>query len=40
VLVMDDGRMAEYDAPQRLLAVPQGLFRALWEKHLESHGAE
>jgi ABC-type multidrug transport system fused ATPase/permease subunit len=35
---MDDGRMAEYDSPKALLAQEGGIFKALWEKHLESHG--
>lgn len=37
---MDDGLLAEFDSPQKLLAVPQGLFHALWDKHVQSHGQE
>ena len=36
-MVMDDGKLAEFDSPERLLAVPDGLFRALWDKHVQSH---
>jgi ABC-type multidrug transport system fused ATPase/permease subunit len=32
VLVLDDGRVAEYDSPQRLLAKDEGYFKAMVEK--------
>jgi ABC-type multidrug transport system fused ATPase/permease subunit len=37
---MDDGKMAEFDSPQRLLAVPTGVFKSLWDKHIQSHGQD
>ncbi|KAJ1419431.1 P-loop containing nucleoside triphosphate hydrolase protein [Ochromonadaceae sp. CCMP2298] len=52
IMVMDDGLLGEYDSPKRLLGedaspsedagvIPsKGLFKALWEKHLESHGQD
>jgi ATP-binding cassette subfamily C (CFTR/MRP) protein 4 len=33
VLVMDAGTPAEYDAPEVLLARPDGMFRGLWDRH-------
>lgn len=37
-MIMDDGSLAEMDAPQALLALPNGVFRSLWEKHQRQHG--
>jgi ATP-binding cassette subfamily C (CFTR/MRP) protein 4 len=38
ILVMDAGRPAEYDHPEALLAMPDGAFRGLWERHLKGQG--
>ena len=40
LLVLDAGNLAEYDAPEALLAKPDGLFRSLWAKHQTSHASE
>lgn len=32
VLVLDDGRIAEYDSPDVLLSKPDGIFRAMIDK--------
>jgi ABC-type multidrug transport system fused ATPase/permease subunit len=37
VLVLDDGRVAEYDSPQRLLAKDEGYFKAMVEKIKSAH---
>jgi ATP-binding cassette subfamily C (CFTR/MRP) protein 1 len=37
VLVMDQGRLAEYDAPQLLLKKEGGLFSSLWNEHQSAH---
>jgi len=39
-MVMDDGRLAEFASPQTLLAEPSGMFKSLWDKHIQSHGAD
>jgi ABC-type multidrug transport system fused ATPase/permease subunit len=38
VMVLDNGNLMELDSPQTLLEKPDGLFRALWERHLKSQG--
>jgi ATP-binding cassette, subfamily C (CFTR/MRP), member 1 len=38
VLVMDAGHVAEFDAPEELLADPKGLFKSLWDNHVASGG--
>jgi ABC-type multidrug transport system fused ATPase/permease subunit len=37
VLVMDHGRLAEFDAPQRLLQNEGGIFSSLWREHQSAH---
>jgi ABC-type multidrug transport system fused ATPase/permease subunit len=37
VLVMDSGRVIEYDAPQTLLSNERGSFRALWDQFQEAY---
>ena len=39
ILVLDDGRVAEFDSPSVLLNKEDGLFRALVEKSRAAHGA-
>jgi ABC-type multidrug transport system fused ATPase/permease subunit len=38
VLVLDDGRIAEFDNPKALLSKDSGLFRAMVDKSREAHG--
>ena len=38
VLVMDSGRVAEFDTPETLLADVNGRFRSLWDNHVSSGG--
>jgi ABC-type multidrug transport system fused ATPase/permease subunit len=38
VLVMDSGRVAEFDSPENLLADENGKFRSLWDNHVASGG--
>ena len=38
VLVLDDGRIAEFDSPKALLSKDSGLFRAMVDKSREAHG--
>jgi len=40
VLVLDDGRIAEFDSPKALLEMEGGIFRAMVEKSREAHGTE
>ncbi len=40
VLIMDGGKVGEYDEPQTLLKKPDGLFAALWERHVGSGAAQ
>jgi ABC-type multidrug transport system fused ATPase/permease subunit len=40
IMVLDNGLLAEYASPKELLEKENGVFRSLWEKHLESHGGE
>jgi ABC-type multidrug transport system fused ATPase/permease subunit len=37
-MVLDNGNLMELDSPQTLLEKPDGLFHALWERHMKSHG--
>lgn len=37
VLVLDDGRVAEYDTPERLLQMNDGIFKGMVEKSRESN---
>eukprot|EP01039_Chlorochromonas_danica_P003955 gene3955-4327_t len=37
VMVLDQGELKELDSPANLLAVNDGMFKMLWEKHLRSH---
>jgi ATP-binding cassette, subfamily C (CFTR/MRP), member 1 len=37
VLVMDKGKMAEFDAPQRLLENKEGIFSSLWKEYQTAH---
>ena len=37
VLVLDDGKIAEFDAPSALLAKPEGIFKAMVDKSNASH---
>jgi ABC-type multidrug transport system fused ATPase/permease subunit len=37
-MVLDSGNLMELDAPQTLLDKSEGLFHALWERHMKSHG--
>ena len=38
VVVLDAGKLAEMDSPSVLLALENGLFAGLWERHQRSHG--
>jgi ABC-type multidrug transport system ATPase subunit len=38
ILVMDRGVAAEYDTPNRLLDKENGLFAALWARHIQEGG--
>lgn len=38
ILVMDAGLVGEYDTPNILMDKPDGLFRALWDRHVSSVG--
>ncbi len=37
ILIMSDGSVEEYDAPQALLANPSGAFRSLWDQFKDAH---
>jgi ATP-binding cassette subfamily C (CFTR/MRP) protein 1 len=39
ILVLDDGRIAEFDTPQNLLAKEDGHFKAMVDKSRAAHGA-
>ena len=39
VLVMDNGFVGEFDTPEELLSRPDGLFKGLWERHINEGGA-
>jgi ABC-type multidrug transport system fused ATPase/permease subunit len=39
-MVLNDGNLVEYDSPKKLIALPGGVFSALWAKHLESHSSD
>mmetsp|Transcript_17293 Transcript_17293/g.18755 ORF Transcript_17293/g.18755 Transcript_17293/m.18755 type:complete len:203 (+) Transcript_17293:2-610(+) len=39
VMVLEQGKLMELAAPQDLLEKKDGLFKALWERHLKSHGS-
>lgn len=36
VLVMNEGQNVEYDSPDVLLGLAGGVFRSLWEQHLQA----
>lgn len=36
ILIMDNGNVAEFDTPNNLLEKPNGLFKGLWSRHLET----
>jgi ABC-type multidrug transport system fused ATPase/permease subunit len=38
VLVMDKGIAGEYDTPAELLLKEDGLFKSLWERHVQEGG--
>lgn len=40
VLIMDSGYAGEYAPPDELLAKEDGLFRALWDRHVSGGGAQ
>lgn len=39
VLVLDDGRVAEFDSPSALLAKSEGIFKSMVEKSKKAHSA-
>lgn len=39
-MVLDQGKLVEIDQPDTLLSRKDGLFKALWDKHCRSHGAQ
>jgi ABC-type multidrug transport system fused ATPase/permease subunit len=39
-MVLDSGNLMELDAPQTLLEKPDGLFHALWDRHMKSHASQ
>lgn len=38
IVVLDAGRLAEFDTPDRLLAMEGGVFKGLWDKHVLAQG--
>ncbi len=38
VLVMDKGYAKEFDSPENLLSQEDGLFKALWDRHVQEGG--
>ena len=38
IIVMDSGKVAEMDTPDKLLQMNGGIFKALWENNKGSHG--
>ncbi len=38
ILVMDKGNSSEFDAPDELLTHEDGIFKALWLRHIEESG--
>jgi ABC-type multidrug transport system fused ATPase/permease subunit len=39
VLVLDDGRVVEFDSPSELLAKSEGVFKSMVDKSKEAHRA-
>lgn len=39
ILIMEQGQVGEFDAPEVLLAKKDGLFKGLWERHVAEGGA-
>lgn len=37
IMVLREGILEEFDSPQKLLELPNGLFSSLWKQHNESH---
>jgi len=37
VLVLDDGRIAEFDTPEKLLEMKDGIFKSMVDKSREAH---
>lgn len=37
IMVLDGGKLGEMGSPSELLAKKNGLFKSLWDRHLESH---
>jgi ABC-type multidrug transport system fused ATPase/permease subunit len=37
IMVLDVGKLAEFDSAETLLAKPDGLFKLLWERHQIDH---
>ena len=40
ILVLDDGHIAEFDSPGKLLQKENGHFRSMVDKSKEAHGAK
>lgn len=40
IMVLNAGKLEEYDGPNELLADPAGMFSALWKQHVDSHAEE
>lgn len=38
ILVMEGGKVAEFDSPTNLLSIETGKFRSLWDNHVASGG--
>jgi hypothetical protein len=37
IIVMNEGKIAEFDTPQQLLALEGGIYSSLWSQHEKSH---
>lgn len=40
IMLLDGGKIAEFDTPDNLLQMSNGAFKALWEQHVENSGHE